>query len=100
MATRQGQETPPMDYFYISHISWWRHQIDTFSALLALCERNPPVDSNHKGQGRGALMLTLICAWTNGWVKDRNAGDLRRHRAHCDVIVKLGEIYNTENRYE
>ena len=23
--------------------SWWRHQIATFSALLALCEGNPPV---------------------------------------------------------
>ena len=23
----------------------------------------------------------------NGWVNNREAGDLRRHRAHCDVIV-------------
>ena len=23
--------------------SWWRHQMDTFSALLTLCEGNPPV---------------------------------------------------------
>ena len=34
--------------------SWWRHQMDTFSALLVLCEGNPqsPVDSPHKGQWR------------------------------------------------
>ena len=25
------------------------------------------VDSPHKGQWRGAFMLYLICAWTNGW---------------------------------
>ena len=25
--------------------AWWRHQMETFSALLALCERNPPVTS-------------------------------------------------------
>ena len=27
-------------------ISWWRHQIETFSALLAICEGNPPVTGN------------------------------------------------------
>ena len=44
----------------------WRHQMETFSALLALCEGNhrSPVDSPHKGQWRGALMFSLICAWS------------------------------------
>ena len=46
-----------------------------------------PVNSPHKGQWRGALMLSLICARINGWVNNREAGDLRRHQAHCDVIV-------------
>ena len=32
-------------------------------------------------------MFSLICAWINGWVNNRKAGDLRRHRAHYDVIV-------------
>ena len=41
----------------------------------------------HKGQWRGALMFTLICARLNEWVNTRKAGDLRRHRAHHDVIV-------------
>ena len=50
---------------------------------------NSPVndESPHKGQWREALMLSLICAWTNGWVNNRNASDLRRHRAHYDVTV-------------
>ena len=48
-----------------------------------------PVNSPHKGQWRGALMFSLICAWINGWVNNREAGDLRRHRAHCDVTVML-----------
>ena len=30
-----------------------------------------PVNSPHKGQWRGALMLSLICAWINGWVNNR-----------------------------
>ena len=46
-----------------------------------------PVNSPHKGQWRGALMFSLICVWINGWVNNREAGDLRRHRAHYDVSV-------------
>ena len=46
-----------------------------------------PVNSPHKGRWRGALMLSLICAWTNGWVNNGDTGDLRRHRAHYDVSV-------------
>ena len=46
-----------------------------------------PVNSPHKGQRRGALMSSLICARINGWVNNREAGDLRRHHAHCDVTV-------------
>ena len=42
---------------------------------------------HHKGQWRGALMFSLIGTWTSGWVYNRYAGDLRRHRAHYDVIV-------------
>ena len=46
-----------------------------------------PVNSLHKGQWRGVLMFPLICARINGWVNNREAGDLRRYRAHYDVIV-------------
>ena len=30
--------------------SWWRHQMKTFSALLALCEGNPPVTDGFPSQ--------------------------------------------------
>ena len=46
-----------------------------------------PVNSPPKGQWREALMLSLICAWINAWVNNREAGDLKRHRAHYDVTV-------------
>ena len=46
-----------------------------------------PVNSPYKGQWRGALMFSLICVWTNGWVSNRDACDLRRYRAHYDVTV-------------
>ena len=46
-----------------------------------------PVNSPHKGQWHGALMFSLICARIKGWANDGEAGDLRCHRAHYDVIV-------------
>ena len=46
-----------------------------------------PVNSHHKGQWRGDLVFSLICAWTNGWVNNRDAGDLRRNRTHYDVTI-------------
>ena len=63
--------------------------METFSALLAICVGNSlvPVISPHKGQWRGAWMVSLICAWINCWVNNREAGDMRNHRAHYDVIV-------------
>ena len=68
-----------------------RHQ--TLSALLVICAGNSPIPMNspHKGQWRGALMFSLIWAWINGWVKNCEAGDLRRN--HYDVIVMWwGEV--------
>ena len=69
--------------------TWWRHKMETFSALLALCAGNSPVPVNspHKCQWRWALMFPLICVWINDWVNNREAGDLRRHRGHYDVTV-------------
>ena len=62
--------------------------METFSTLLVRCVGKSPVtgESPHKGQWRGALIF-FISAWINGWVNNRQAGDLRRHRANYDVIV-------------
>ena len=77
-----------LDIYHVS-CPWWRHQMETFSALLDICAGNSPVpvDSPHKGQWRGALMFSLICVWINGWVNNGEAGDLRRYRVHYDVSV-------------
>ena len=40
-----------------------------------------PVDSSHKGQGRGALMYS--------WANSPNAGDLRRDGVQCDLTVMM-----------
>ena len=48
-----------------------------------------PMKSPHKDQWLGALMFSLNCAWINGRVDSREAGDLRRHCSHYDVIVMI-----------
>ena len=72
--------------------SWRRHQNgNIFHVTVHLCgeftgDRWIP---RSKGQWRRALMFSLICARINSWVNNREAGDLRRHRAHYDVIVMI-----------
>ena len=75
--------------YTVEPVSWWRHQMELFSALLALWAGNSSVTGEfpHKGQWRGALMFSSICAWMNDSVNNREAGDLIRYRAHCDVTV-------------
>ena len=63
----------------------WKHFPRYWSFVRRI--HRSPVNSPHKDQWRGALMFSLICARINGWVNNREAGDLRRHQAHCDVIV-------------
>ena len=48
-----------------------------------------PENSPHKGQWRRALMFSLISARINRRVNNREAGDLRRNRAHYDVILMM-----------
>ena len=45
------------------------------------------VNSPHKDPWCGALMFSLISAWINCWINNHEAGDLRRHHTHYDVIV-------------
>ena len=63
----------------------WKHFPRNWSFVRWI--HRSPVNSPHKGQWRGALMFSLICVWINDWVNNREAGDLRRYRAHYDVIV-------------
>ena len=63
----------------------WKHFL-RYWPFVRVIPRSP-VNSPKKDQWRGALMFSLICAWTNGWANKRYAGYLRRHRAHYGVIV-------------
>ena len=71
--------------------------MEKFSELLAICAGNSPVPGEspppHKGQWPGAFMFTLICVWKNGWVNNREDGDLRHFSANYDDIVMF--VLNT-----
>ena len=68
---------------------WWRHQMETFSRYWPFVRgiHRSPVNSLHKGQWRGALVFSFMCARISGSVNNRDAGDLRCHGAHYDVIA-------------
>ena len=63
----------------------WKHFQPNWPFVRGI--HRSPVKSPHKGQWRGALMFSLICVWINDSVNNREAGDLRRYRAHYYVIV-------------
>ena len=71
--------------FYHMMTSW----NGKFTVLLAFVRGiyRSPVNSPYKGQWCGALMCSLIGVWIYGWVNNREAGDLKRYRAHYDVMV-------------
>ena len=41
--------------------SWWRHQMETFSVLLAICAGNSPVPGRHRNVYRQSLSLEINC---------------------------------------
>ena len=55
----------------------WKHFLRYWPFVWGI--HRSPVNSLHKGQWRGALMLSLICAWINSWVNNCEACDLRCH---------------------
>ena len=75
----------------------WQISAATSAFWLGLIKKNnplrlrsrSPVNSRHKCQWRGTLMFSMICVWINDWVNNREAGYLRRYRAHYDVTLML-----------
>ena len=84
MRNRQGM------LYIMMTLSKWRHFPRYWSFVRRIYRS--PVNSPHKGQWRWALVFSLICAWINGCVNNREAGDLRHHRAHYFVTVMISAI--------
>ena len=63
--------------------------LETFSASLALCERNPPVTGGFPSQRPVTwnFDVSFDMHVKNTWANNLYAGDLILHRAHYDVSV-------------
>ena len=64
----------------------WKHFLRNWPFVRGI--HRSPVNSLQKGQWRGVLVFSLICAWINSWTNNRgDGGALRRLCAHFDVNV-------------
>ena len=74
-----------------AHVPWWRHQMETFPALLAICAGNSPVTGEFPAQRPVTRSFDVFFdpCLNNSWVNNCEAGDLRRRRTHYNVIVML-----------
>ena len=86
-------------WFGMMTTSKWKHLPRDWSFVRGI--HRSPVNSTHKCRWRRALRFSLICVRINSWVNNREAGDLRRHRAHYDIIVMANcTLYSNTSKYK
>ena len=61
--------------------------MEIFSVLLAFCAGNSPVTGEFSAQRPVARSVEVV--FFNSWTNTGDEGDLRRQRAHYDVIVMV-----------
>ena len=64
----------------------WRHQMETFSSLLALCAKNSSVTDEFPWQ---RPVTRNVDVFFDNWANNGDAVDLRRHCAHYDITVMI-----------
>ena len=90
--------------------SWWRHQMETFSALLAICAGNSPVSGEFPGGTKASdaeLWCFFLCArlskHSRGWWFETLSHPLWRHRnvqyfpilnTHHTLLISQGIFWN------
>ena len=85
--------------FVVNHppghtVTWWRHQMETFSALLAFCAGNSPVTGEFFSQ---TPMKRSFDVFFDLHQNNCEAGDLRCHHARYDVTVMSGNTFYSTN---
>ena len=70
--------------------AWTRRHMRTFSVLLVFCEGNSPVPDEFPSQRPVTRNFDVVFDLR----LNRDAGDLRRQRAHYDVTVTIWTISN------
>ena len=98
VVTSQGSNLPPFCIPLVilcahDDVIKWKHFPRNWPFVREI--HRSPVNFPHKGQWRGALMFSLIYAWINDWVNNREAGELRRQHGHYDVIVMNIMLFET-----
>ena len=79
-------------------ITWWRHQMETFSALLAICARNSPVSGEYPAQRpvtRSFDVFFDLCldgrlskhSW--GWWLETQSRPLWRHSNEDNASIRI-----------
>ena len=90
----------------VFHLLWWRHQMETFSALLTICAGNSPVPGEFPTQMPVTRSFNLffdlrlnkrLSKQSRGWWFETLSRPLWRHRndvksPHWDTIWNLGYI--------
>ena len=79
----------PNPVYHVHHddVMKWKH-FPRYWPFVRGIHRSPvPGEFPAKRPVTGYFDVSLICVWINGWINNREAGDLRRHHAHYDVIV-------------
>ena len=94
-----GQEKQPVKAILIrSQHTWWRHQMETFSALLAICAGNSPVPGEFPAQRPVTRSFDVVFdlrlnkrlrkqSW--GWWFETLSRPLWRHRNDNFNLVKI-----------
>ena len=88
-------QTPPHNSAQFN-ISWWRHQMETFSALLAICTGNSPVPGEFPAQRRVTRSFDVFFdlrpnkrlskQWWGWWFETLSCSLWR----HCNLYVRYG----------
>ena len=75
-------------------VPWWRHQMETFSALLAICAGNSPVPGEFPTQRPVTRSFDVFFGLRLNKRLSKNGedGDLRHNRVHYDVIVMYSNL--------
>ena len=77
--------------------SWWRHKMETLSAVLALCEGDPLATDGFPSQRPLTQSFDVFFDMhlNKRLSKQSICGDLRRHDVHCNVTVMFNENTKT-----
>ena len=84
------------------HWTWWRHQMETFSALLAICAGNSPVTDEFPAQRPATRRFDVLFdmhlnnrlsrQWWGWWFEKPSRSIWRHHNEFMDDTLKLMKV--------